>query len=235
MIERLRKVLIRLKIANLKINPKKCHLCLKQVKFLGHQIDQNGIKKDPSMVNVIKDWKIPETPKQLHLFVGLANYYKRFIRNFSTIIKPLYQLINVKPKDFKWEPHHNEAFETLKNLLTGDNILAYPNFNPPIGRMVLDTDASSVAIGGCLSQWQEGILRPIAFGSKVLNKAQQNYSTTQRELLSLVYFIEYWRHHLLGQDFLVRVDHSALKSLTDCKDRSKLYSRWLAILDNHQH
>ena len=232
MILRLRKVLTRLKKANLKIKPEKCKLCLKKIKFLGHEVSEQGISTDPEKIKVVENWKTPETSGEVHSFLGLAAYYRRFIKGFATIAHPLYQLINVKPKDFKWEEKHQNAFQKLKSELIGENILAFPNYKEPIGTLVLDTDASLVAIGGCLSQYQEGILRPIAYGSKSLSKSQQNYGTTQRELYALVYFVEYWRHYLIGQKFICRVDHVALKWLKASKDSSKLLNRWLTILEN---
>src|SRR5271156_740912 len=116
--------------------------------------------------------------------------------------------------------------------LTGDNILAYPNYKEPVGQMVLDTDASDFGIGAVLSQYQDGILKVLAYGSKSLTKSQGNYGATQRELYSLVFFIEYWRHYLLGRRFICRIDNVALKWIKDSKHHSKLLNRWLTILEN---
>ena len=110
--------------------------------------------------------------------------------------------------------------------------MAFPNYTEPVGQMVLDTDASDVAIGGCISQYQKGILRPLAFGSKSLSPSQQRYGATQRELFALVYFVEYWRHYLLGHKFIVRTDESPLRWLRTSSHSSKLLQRWLTILEN---
>ena len=110
--------------------------------------------------------------------------------------------------------------------------MAYPNYDPPIGDFVLDTDGSNTAIGGVLSQYQNNVLRPIAFGSKTLNKSQRKYSATEIELLSLVYFLEYWKFYTQGNHIIVRVDHGPLIWAKNTKGPSKMHERWLTILQN---
>jgi len=188
---------------------------------------------DPDKIEAVKNWPIPKKAKVLHSFLGLSAYYRKFIKNFAAIAQPLYQLINVLDKNFLWTEEHETAFNTLKKHLISDNILSYPDYTAPVGKFVLDTDASDKAIGATLSQYnKEGILKPIAYGSKALTKSQRKYGTTQKELFSLVFFIEYWRHYLIGQAFEVRTDHAALAWLKKSKHTSKLLERWLAIIEN---
>ena len=168
MLQIIRLVLERLREAGLKLKPEKCNLFKTETKFLGHVISEKGITTDPEKIDAVKHWPTLTCAKDIHSFLG-SSYYRRFIKSFAQIAKSLYQLINLKPKQFKWEQRHEEAFSTLKQQLTGNNILTYPNYTPPPGKFVVDTDSSDEAIGGVLSQYDsQGLLRPIAYGSKTL-------------------------------------------------------------------
>ena len=212
--QRLEEVLDRLREASLKLKPSKCHLLKKDVLFLGHVVGENGIKPNPELIESIKEWKTPQTTRHVQQFLGLANYYRRFIQNFSDIASPLKQLTK-KDVNFTWTSECQIAMEKLKKTLCSAPILAYPQ---PIGGYILDTDASNTGIGTDLSQIQEGQEHVICYGSKKLDRAQQNYCVTRRELLAVVTFMAQNRHYLLGQEFILRTDHGSLRWLCNFKE-----------------
>ena len=224
--KRLEEVLSRLSKANLKLKPSKCHLLQKEVLFLGHIVGQNGIRPNPELIKSVREWNTPKSTKQVQQFLGLANYYRRFIKNFSEIASPLSQLTK-KDVKFSWSKECQKSMETLKKALCAAPILAYP---VPDGRYILDCDASNSGIGAVLSQVQEGQERVISYGSKKLDKAQRNYCVTRRELLSLVTFIIQYRHYLLGKQFTLRTDHSSLRWLFNFKEPEGQLARWLEVL-----
>ena len=132
MMERLRLVFQRLREAGLKIKPEKCNLFQTNIKFLGHMVSEAGISTDPDKIEAVKNWPTPTTAKEIHSFLGLAAYYRKFIKNFAAIAQPLYQLINLKSKDFVWTEVHDIAFNSLKNHLISETLLAYPDYTPPV-------------------------------------------------------------------------------------------------------
>ena len=198
-------VLQRLKGAGLKISPKKCDFFKDQVVFLGHVVSQEGISTSPDKVSAIKEWPVPKTVTDVRSFLGTCSYYRRFIKWFTDIARPLHKLTE-KTEKFNWTPQCDEAFQKLKVALTSAPILRYPDLSLPF---VLDTDASAFAMGGVLSQIEDGVERPIAYFSKVFSKPERNYCVTRRELLAVVSSIKHFHHYLYGKDFLVRTDHGA--------------------------
>jgi len=228
-LERLGLVLARLRDAGLKLKPSKCHLLKKRVEFLGHIVSGQGVEVDPGKVNKVADWPVPQNLTQLRAFLGLCSYYRRFIQNFSDVAKPLYTLME-KNQDFEWLDWQQEAFDTLKKLLTQAPILGYPREDCP---WILDTDASNFGIGAVLSQIQDGEERVIAYASKVLNRSQRNYCVTRRELLAIVTFVKQFHHYLFGTPFLVRTDHAALYWLLRKSQPDGQMARWIETLQNY--
>ena len=230
--ERLEEALCRISDVGLKLNPNKCHFFKQKVSFLGHVITPEGVMTDPAKVEVIQNWKTPKNLTEVRSFLGLCFYYRRFICGYATIASPLHDLMKAGA-DFVWTEECEAAFEALKAALTGDNVTAYPLDE---GLYIVDTDASNTAVGTTLSQlqWcektQKEEERPIAYASKSLTKAQRIYSVTRRELLAVVAFIWEFRHYLLGREFLVRTDHSALRWLLSFKEPENQVARWLEIL-----
>ena len=225
-LQRLDAVLARVEMANLKLKVEKCVLFTKEVEFLGHVVNQNGIKPNPHNTDKIAKWQVPETVTQVRQFLGLCSYYRRFVKGFATIAKPLTDLTH-KNATLVWTEECQKAFDTLKHQLLGENIMAYPQEN---GEYILDTDASEYGIGTVLSQIQDGKERVIAYASRSLNKAERNYCVTDRELLAVRYFTDYFRHYLLGRHFLVRSDHQALRWLFTLKNPKDRVARWIEIL-----
>ena len=194
----LRQVFDRIRGAGLKLQPAKCVLCTHEVTFLGHIVSAAGITTDPSKTDKVTSWPTPTTKREVQQFLGLANYYRRFIKHFASIAKPLHRLTE-KTASFKWTTECQTAFETLKHTLTSAPILAHPDYSK---EFILDTDASAVGIGAVLSQVQsDGNERPIAYASRTLSKPERCYCVTQRELLAVVTFIKHFRPYLLGRSF----------------------------------
>ncbi|KMQ86489.1 krab-a domain-containing protein [Lasius niger] len=229
MFKNLEEVFLRLQKANLKINPKKCLLLQRNVKYLGHVVSEQGITTDPEKITAVKDWPIPHTKKQLRSFLGFCSYYRKFVRGFSSIAKPLFALTENQIK-FIWNDECNSAFEKLKLMLSSSPVLSFPKGE---GQFILDTDASNIGIGAVLSQIQGEKEMVIAYFSRVLSKTERNYCVTRRELLAIIDAIKFFRHYLLGRRFLIRTDHISLKWLMSFKDLEGQLARWLERLQEY--
>lgn len=226
-ISRVDEVLERIRAAGLKLKPEKCHLLQKEVVFLGHVVSGNGVLPDPCNIAKILQWPTPCTGKQVKQFVATGSYYRRFIRDFAKIARPLIDL--TKPKQpFVWSGECQNAFDQIKHVLTSPQIMGYPQNDA--GIFLLDVDASGVGIGGVLAQEQQTRERVIAYASRTLSKAERNYCVTEKELLAVVYFSQYFRQYLLGRKFCVRTDHQALVWLFSLKEPSGKIARWVEIL-----
>ncbi|XP_026830969.1 uncharacterized protein LOC113563505, partial [Ooceraea biroi] len=212
----------RLREANLKLQPDKCEFLRKEVGYLGHIISSEGVKPDPEKVKAIKNFPIPRNAKNIKQFLGLAGYYRRFIPEFSKIAKPLTELLK-KDRPFVWESPQAVAFATLQNFLCTEPILQYPDFTQPF---ILTTDASGYAIGGVLSQGKIGKDLPVAYVSRILNRAEQNYSTIEKECLAMVYCTNHFRPYLYGRKFTIVTDHKPLVWLHSIKDPSSRLWKW---------
>lgn len=223
----LRAVFDRLKDAGLKLKPRKCRLCLQKVYFLGHIVSADGVQTDPQKTERVSTWPTPTSQKEVQQFLGLASYYRRFVKDFATIAKPLYQLTE-KTAKFAWSDEAQAAFEELRHRLVTAPTLAFPDYDLPF---ILDTDASDVGIGAVLSQRQSnGSERVIAYASRTLSRPERRYCVTRRELLAVVTFIQQFRPYLLGREFQLRTDHGSLTWLTNFKEPEGQLARWLERL-----
>jgi len=229
MVENLKQIFIRFREANLRINPKKCSLFGRQVKYLGHIITANGISTDPEKTNAVVEWPIPQSKKQVRSFLGFCSYYRKFVKDFSIIAKPLFVLTENQVK-FLWTEHCQQAFDKLKQTLIAAPLLSFPSEE---GRFILDTDASAHGIGAVLSQEQEGTEKVIAYFSCVLSKVERNYCVTRRELLAMVKSIKHFHHYLYGRRFLIRTDHASLRWLMSFKDLEGQLARWSERLQQY--
>ena len=244
LIDRIELVFQRLQSFNLKIKPKKSHFFKEDVIFLGHTLSSKGILPNPEKIEKIMDWCQPTTHKELHSFVGLCSYYRRFIPNFSQIAKPLHELIGpMKPKEgqkkygytteFHWTQEHQESFDKLKHALTTAPVLIYPDFSKPF---VVEIDASGKGLGAVLSQTgDDGKLHPVAFASRSLHPNEQNmknYSSAKLELLGLKWAVtEKFRDYLLGSKFTVYTDNNPVAYVKKGSNRlGASQIRWLADL-----
>lgn len=165
------------------------------------------------------------------MFLGLAGYYRRFIPKFSHIAKPLNDLLK-KDVSFQWTSTQQLAFEELKNILTNDIILQYPDFTKDF---ILTTDASGTAIGSILSQKTANGDQPVAYASRTINKAELNYSTTEKELLAIVWSVNHFRPYLFGRKFKIVTDHKPLVWLFNVKDPGSRLMRWRLKLEEYQY
>ncbi|GBL88233.1 Retrovirus-related Pol polyprotein from transposon 297 [Araneus ventricosus] len=198
----LRKVFLRLQKANLKLSPKKCRFLQKEVTYHGHVISAEGVKTDPEKIKAVVDWTLPETVHDLRHFLGLCTYYRRFVKNFSTIARPLHKLTEAK-SNFNWTEECEKSFNSLKQALTSSPILTYPRTDKDF---ILDTDAINEGIRVVLSQNIGNEERFIGYFSKSLGKPERNYCVTRKELLAIVKSLEHFHHYLYGRKFLLRTD-----------------------------
>ncbi|CAK9820223.1 Retrovirus-related Pol polyprotein from transposon 412 [Anthophora quadrimaculata] len=222
-------VFSRLRRAGLLMSPRKCDFFRQEVKYLGHVVSEQGVKTDPQKISAVQDWPVPETKSQLRSFLGLCTYYRKFVKNFSAIAKPLHRLTEER-QNFSWTHVCQQAFEHLKKQLAETPVLAYPL---PEADFILDTDASNFALGAVLSQVQEGTERVIAYFSKTLGKSERNYCVTRKELLAIVKSVEHFHHYLYGRKFLIRTDHAALKWLLSFKNPEGQVARWIERLQQY--
>ena len=184
-LERLQLVLTQIQDAGLKLKPEKCSLLQKQVSFLGHLVSEVRISTDERKIDAIFTWPTPISVRELRSFLGLASYYRRFIEHFASIATLLHRLVKSNGA-FVWTTEAQRAFERLKEILTPPPILAMTTDDD---EFTLDTDASNSAIGAVLSQRQEGVERVVAYASRALDRREQNYCTTRKELLAVVHFV----------------------------------------------
>ena len=226
---RLKKVLQRLRMAGLKLKPKKCHLYQREVLYLGYVVSEKGIHTDPEKVKAVKEWPRPIDVTQVRSFLGLASYYRRFIRGFADVARPLHKLTE-KHHKFEWSDDCEEAFVELKSRLIKSPILAYPD---PKLDFILDTDASNLATGAVLSQIQGEQEQVVAYASKTLSSQERNYCVTRRELLAVVLYLRYFRHYLYGRKVLVRTDHGSLRWLTNFRNPEGQLARWMEVIGQY--
>ena len=225
----LKEVFCRLKNANLKVNPSKCNFLKKEVKYLGHVISAEGVATDPEKISSVRDWPLPKNRKQVRSFLGFCSYYRKFVKGFAIVAKPLYNLTEENRK-FLWSSECQVAFENLKRVLTCPPILSFPSGE---GQFILDTDASNHGIGAVLSQFQEGEEKVIAYFSRIFNKAERNYCVTRRELLAVVDSVKFFHHYLYGRKFLVRTDHVSLRWLMSFRNLEGQLARWMERLQQY--
>ena len=228
-IDRLKLIFQRFREANLKLKPKKCELAKAEVTFLGYRVNAEEIRPEPTNVAKVLQWPVPQNVKEVRQFLGLAGYYRKSVHNFSTIAKPLNDLTK-NESELIWTAKCQEAFDRLKQALTSPDVMSLPMDK---GDFILDVDASNYGIGAVLSQIQDGKEKVVSYASRTMCNAEQNYCVTERELLAIVNFVQYFRHYLLGREFTIRSDHMALKYLFSFKAPKNRIARWLEILSNY--
>ena len=246
MLDQIELVFSRLKQYQLKIKPKKSFFFQMEVSFLGHVLSAKGISPNPEKVDKVRDWPVPKTSKEVHSFIGLASYYRRFIPNFAKWLKPLNALI-VPPAhqakvrrgetkkseltEFVWSKECQEGFDALKHALTTAPVLAYPDYTQPF---ILETDASLKGLGAVLSQkGKDGEVRVIAYASRSLQpseRSMRDYSSAKIELMALKWSVcEKFKDYLLGSKFTVFTDNNPLVYVKTSK-LGAAQIRWLSKL-----
>ena len=200
-------VLEKLKENGLVVQKDKCQFATNTVSFLGHHITSSGIEPLASKIHAIQVFPKPKTVKQLQEFIGMINFYHRFIPKIAHTLTPLYQLLKGKPKDLAWTDEANVAFNNAKTALSTAVKLNFPD---PSCKLQITTDASNVAIGAVLEQVKNGTPQPLAFFSRKLSKAEANYSTFDRELLAIYTTVRHFSHLLEGISFDILTDHKPI-------------------------
>jgi hypothetical protein len=228
-LEHLEIVFERLKQAGLKLGKDKCSFRKTQLEFLGHIVGRDGLQPDPRKVEKVRDWPTPRTVKDVHSFLGLASYYRQFMKDFSKIAKPMYQLIK-QDEDFKWGSEQEKAFNELKQLLIKAPVVAYPDFTKPF---ILYTDGSHTGLGAILEQKdEEGKGRVIAYASRTIRGAEERYSATELEFLALHWACtKEFRLYLLGKPFTHITDHQPLLHLKKKNGGSRRIQNWRVNLE----
>ena len=224
-ISRLREVFQCIRDARLKLKSSKWQLFRQSVTFLGHQVSGDGIGPDPSNIEKVLNSPAPRDIPQLQSFLGLANYYRKFIRDFANIAEPLHRLMH-KDVKFVWTSDCELAFTTLRDRLTAFPILAYPDFRKPFR---VQTDASNWAVGAVLSQDYQGQEKVVAYASSTLSRAERNWSAYDKEFYAVVWAIRHFRPYLGGSSFTVMTDHKPLvniKSIKPGHDPTGKRERW---------
>ena len=207
----LRQLFARLSEYGVVINPAKCQFGANTLDFLGHRVSEEGIAPLEEKVTAIREFPQPTSLRQLRGFLGLVNFYRRFLPNCAALLAPLTDMLRKQPKrsrkPLSWSPECDTAFNNVKNALADATLLTHPSSELPTN---LAVDASDTAVGGVLQQLSEGVWRPIAFFSRRLKPAETRYSTFGRELLAIYLAIRHFRHFLEGRDFCVFTDHKPL-------------------------
>ena len=215
-------VIERLKKNGLKVKLSKCKFARTKIEYLSHVIENGQISPNPAKVAAVANAPRPKTVKQVLAFCGLVSYYRKWIKDCSTLMSPLIKLTQ-KDTDFIWTTECEVAFNTLKNYLVDTNrVLALPDFSQPF---VLECDASSYGAGSVLVQRKGKHYQPIAYFSKHFNKTERSYSTSEREMLSIVLATEHFKQYIFGRDIKIITDHEPLKFLSTADDPSPRLAR----------
>lgn len=220
--ERLEKVFQRLRQAGLTLKPSKCNFMEERVKILGYVVESKGISPDKDKIDAIQKLPKPKNVKQLQSFLGMCNFYRKFIENYSKIARPLYEATS-KSTSFTWGAKQDEAFNTLKKKMIETPVLIH--FNPN-EECELRTDACGYGIGSVLLQKYENQMHPVAYISRTLTKAEQNYTVSELEALGVIWSLNYLRHLVYGRHIRIITDHHALCWLKSIKDLTGRLARW---------
>ena len=212
--QHLRQLFQRLSDNGLVINPAKCVFGKPEVSFLSHTISADGIRPYISCVDAIRNFPVPTDKKALHQFVGLINYYHRFVPHCADILQPLHQVLSAD--SFSWDQHAQKAFEQAQQTSSEAVMLVHPQ---PYAPTCVTTDASNTAIGAVLEQFIEGQWKPVSFFSKKLNPAELKYSAFDRELLAAYLAVRHFQFFLEGRVFHINTDHKPLALLCSLAPR----------------
>ncbi|UYV85108.1 K02A2.6-like [Cordylochernes scorpioides] len=218
----LRLVLRKLKEAKVTLNKAKCVFGVPRINFLGHILDEDGIRPDPAKIEAVAKMPAPTDVHGVRRFLGMVNHLGRFVENLSEIVAPLNQLL-VKGQDFVWDCSQERAFRKLKELLTTQPILAAYDVRKPT---MVSSDASSYGLGAVLKQeGKNGIWRPVAYSSRTMTPTEKRYAQIEKEALAITWACERFQDFLLGKRFRIETDHKPLIPLFSTKELSSLTPR----------
>jgi deoxyuridine 5'-triphosphate nucleotidohydrolase len=221
------------------LKPEKCDFSVTSVQYLGFVISEKGIKMDPLKLSAVTKWPVPTKLKELQSFIGFANFYRRFIKDFAKITRPFHDLTK-KDKEtkqtvpYRWTEKEQEAFDELKKRLTSSPTLAYPDITK---QFIIETDASDYAYGAILSQIQEDKkLHPVAYLSHSFTETELNYPVYDKELMAIVKALKEWRHHLIPSPHIIDIitDHESLQWFKGAHDLNRRQARWAITLEEYQ-
>ncbi|KZS10174.1 Uncharacterized protein APZ42_025415 [Daphnia magna] len=222
-LSRLETVLLRFREAGLKLKLSKCSFLATYLKVLGYIVSGVGLSPDPAKIEAVQNFPVPSTRlKDVQSFIGLCSYYRKFICNFAVLARPLTNLTR-KNTPFHWTDEHQSSFDALKNALLSPPILGHPNSNLP---MEIHCDACGFGLGAVLVQRQEGAERVISYASRLMNRAESNYSVSEQECLALIFALDRLKSYLWGMKVLVLTDHHALCWLMKKKSLVGRLARW---------
>jgi hypothetical protein len=231
---------------NLKIKPSKCEFFIKETTYLGHVVSEDGIKADPSKTETVRNWPTPTSTKQVRQFLGFAGYYRKFIKDFAALARPLNDLLIGQPAKkhrksssiskhkrvpFRWDTPQEQAFNDIKEQLTNPPVLGYADYTKPF---TVHVDASSLGLGGILYQKQDRKDRVIAFASRSLKQSERSYPAHKLEFLALKWAVtEKFHDYLYGSKFEVVTDNNPLTYVNTSAKLDATGHRWLAALANY--
>ena len=227
--EHVKEVLRRLRENDLFCKPEKCKFRQREVEYLGLRVSQGCVAMDPAKVQAVLDWPAPRKVKEVQAFIGFANFYRRFIQDFSRVIRPLTRLVK-KGVAWTWGDDQQAAFDELKARFSSAPVLAMPDLTSPF---VVEVYASYFATCAVLSQKvADDLLHPVAFYSKSLNDAERNYEIHDKELLAIIRALDEWRHYLEGAEHKLDIvsDHKNLLYFSDARRLTRRQARWSLFL-----
>ena len=222
-LEKLKKVLKRLKEVGLTLKLSKCRFLEPKLKFLGHEVSENGISINTDQFLPVENFPIPKNRKDIQKFLGLTSYFRNFVPKFAEICEPVTKLLKKKEK-FIWTVEAQDAFTKIKREILNSGKLCFPDLSEPF---IIQTDSSARALGACLAQEKNKILRPIFFASRGLSQTEQKYSTTKRELLAIRFALRKFRTLILGYKTTVFTDHQPLVGMFKMAMPENTFSRWI--------
>ena len=221
----LRVVLETLRKEQLYAKLSKCEFWLNEVSFLGHIVSKEGIRVDPKKIEVVVEWKPPRNVTEVRSFLGLAGYYRRFVKGFSMIAAPMTRLLQKNVK-FEWDEECQRSFDKLKAFLTEAPVLTQPICGK---EYVIFSDASLNGLGCVLMQ--EG--KVVAYASRQLKPHEKNYPTDDLELAAIVFALKIWRHYLYGEKCFIYTDHKSLKYLPSQRELNLRQRRWMELIKDY--
>ena len=245
-VQRLSMVFERLIDAGLKLSPEKCKLFQDRIKYLGHIVSADGISTDPEKIRCVQEWPVPQNIGQLQSFLGFVGYYRRFIKTFSKVSRPLYELLkgsgcnkkkqrrkpSVASKEFIWQEQQQLAFDKLVSMCCEAPVLAYADYTKPF---IVHTDASMEGLGAVLLQSQEGKEWVIAYASRRLSPSERNYPVHKLEFLALKWAVtDKFHDYLYGNKFTVFTDNNPLTYVLTTAKLDAMGHRWVASLSSYE-
>jgi len=220
-----------LKQADLQLKPEKCEWHKEEVEFLGFIVGRNGVKMSPTKIEVIKSWQTPTTVKKIQEFLGFVNFNRRFIQDYAKKAIPLTRFTR-KDTPFKWGKEQNDAFEMLRQACIEPPTLITFQSNQP---MKMETDASDLALGACITQEKDGRWHPIAYYSRKFTPQEERYDVHDKELLAIVSAIKHWRVYALScSELTIYTDHKNLVYFTTTKVLNRRQVRWSEMLGEYK-